>query len=563
MSGDSQNGHPGFLDVPVPVTRLSSSALLLAALLAFTPQSFAQDIEPTDPRLVLVLSIDQMRYDYLARFDDLYEGGFRTLIDAGAVFTNARYRHAVTETGPGHAVILSGRHPSSSGIIGNSWYDRLLGRTINVVDDPFQAVLGGAGRQASPANFVGFTLGDVLKQSHPNSKVVGVSLKDRSAILMTGRSGDAAYWYETVAGEFVTSTYYVEKAPDWLLRWNRRRVADRYARALWSRLLDPVVYEQYAGPDRIDGEWDREDTVFPHRIRGNPPDPGFYNDLRRTPYADEMTLEVAVRAMREHDLGRDGNTDILAIGFSGTDIIGHTYGPDSQELMDQMLRLDLLLAKLLEEVDDRVGLDETLVVLTADHGAMPLVENLQVDGVDAARVDPQVLVDAVIEALIEAFPDPSGFIQLFGLRTIYLNTVVIADRGVRRADVEEVVTRALLETGLVADVYNVEQLTGTDPPNDPYLQLYRNSYFSSRSPELMIRFKEYLYFSRTFLGGTGHGTPYDYDRHVPIVLMGEGVRPGSYPDPSGPEDIAPTLAALLGLEYPREHDARILAEALH
>ena len=548
--------------MPVPLTKLSSSASLLAALLVFAPQPVAQETDPIAPRLVLVLVIDQMRYDYLTRFDDLYEGGFRTLIDGGAVFTNARYRHAVTETGPGHAAIISGRHPSSSGIIANAWYDRRLGRMINVVDDPSQAVVGGAGLPGSPANFVGFTIGDVLKQSNPDSKVVGVSLKDRSAILMTGRSGDAAYWYETT-GDFVTSTYYMERAPGWLLRWNRRRVADRYERYRWSRLLDdPAVYEQYAGPDRIDGEWDRVDTVFPHSIRGNPPDPGFYLDLRRTPYADEMTLQVALLAMRHHDLGRDGSTDILAIGFSGTDVIGHTYGPDSQEIMDQMLRLDLLLAELLEEVDDRVGLDETLVVLTADHGAMPLVENLQGDGVDAARVDPQDPLDDVIEALIDAFPDPSGFIQQFGIGPIYLNTAVIADRGIRRADVEETITRALLDTGLVADVYNVEQLTGTDPSSDPFLQLYRNSYFPSRSPELMVRFKEHLYLDTTFLGGTGHGTPYDYDRHVPIVLMGEGVRPGSYPDPSGPEDIAPTLGVLLGLDYPREPDARILSEAI-
>ena len=198
---------PGFLNVPVPLTKLSSSASLLAALLVFAPQPVAQEIDPTAPRLVLVLVIDQMRYDYLTRFDDLYEGGFRTLIDEGAVFTNARFRHAVTETGPGHAAILSGRHPSSSGIIGNAWYDRRLGRMINVVDDPSQAVVGGAGLPGSPANFVGFTIGDVLKQSNPDSKVVGVSLKDRSAILMTGRNGDAAYWYETT-GDFVTSTYY-------------------------------------------------------------------------------------------------------------------------------------------------------------------------------------------------------------------------------------------------------------------------------------------------------------------------------------------------------------------
>ena len=174
-------------------------------MLVLVRASFAEPVqEPrTPPRLILVLAIDQMRFDYLTRFDDLYEGGLRTLIDGGAVFTNARYRHASTETGPGHAVILSGRHPSSSGIVGNQWFDPLLRRPVNVVDDPFQFPLGGPGRPASPANFVGFTVGDALKLASPESRVVGISFKDRAAILMAGRSADAAYWFESSGGHLL------------------------------------------------------------------------------------------------------------------------------------------------------------------------------------------------------------------------------------------------------------------------------------------------------------------------------------------------------------------------
>src|SRR5262245_24171905 len=175
---------------------------------------------PTKPKLVLVLSIDQMRFDYLTRFDDLYKGGFRRLLDQGAIFTNANYRHANTETGPGHAVILSGRHSSHSGIVANSWYDPFLKRMINVVDDPVQSPLGGQGRGASPVNFIGFNLCDALKYNSPQSRVVGVSLKDRSAILMAGRRADAAYWYENAGGNFITSTYYMETVPAWLTEWN-------------------------------------------------------------------------------------------------------------------------------------------------------------------------------------------------------------------------------------------------------------------------------------------------------------------------------------------------------
>ena len=533
-------------------------------MLVLVRASFAEPVQEfrTPPKLILVLSIDQMRFDYLTRFDDLYKRGLRTLIDGGAVFTNARYRHASTETGPGHAVILSGRHPSSSGIVGNQWYDPLLSRQVYVVDDPFQFPLGGPGRQASPVNFVGFTVGDALKLANPESRVVGISFKDRAAILMAGRFADAAYWYEISGGHFVTSTYYMDETPRWLERWNRRRLADKYAEVQWTRIVEDLsVYQQYAGKDAVDGEWDRIDIVFPHRIRGDPPQSLYYQDLRRTPFTDEITLDASLRAMDAHELGEDDSTDILAIGFSGTDFVGHTYGPDSQELMDQLLRLDVILGRLFDEADRRVGMERTLVVMTSDHGALPLVEKLQADGVDARRVDPLVLRNAMDAALAEQFEDSSAFVlQVPG--GVHLNTRLIKQRGILVSDVERTIADALTGTGLVAAVYTQNQLVGNEPTEDPYLQLYRNSFFSSRSPHLSIRLNPYVYLSNVFLGGTGHGTAYDYDRHVPIVLMGPGVRAGTFPLESGPEDIAPTLAAILGLDYPREPDSRILSEAL-
>src|SRR5262245_16158985 len=196
-----------------------------------------QTVSSNQPRLVLVFSIDQMRFDYLTRFASLYEGGLKTLLDRAAVFTDAKYRHSATETGPGHSVILTGRHPSHSGIVANEWYDAYLRKIVNVVDDSVQSPVGGRGRSASPANALSFTVGDVLKAKVPQARVVGVSLKDRSAILMAGRRADAAYWYETTGGSFITSTYYMREAPAWLLQWNSRNVADEYAGKTWTRLL--------------------------------------------------------------------------------------------------------------------------------------------------------------------------------------------------------------------------------------------------------------------------------------------------------------------------------------
>lgn len=542
------------------VTRrfLAISGLLLLPLAAAVFARFPQ--EEDRPRLILVLSIDQMRADYLTRFDDLFEGGFRTLLDRGAVFTNAMYRHASTETGPGHSVILSGRHPSSSGIVGNAWFDPLLGRSVNVIDDPFVSLIGAPGRGASPVNFVGFTLGDALKQSSPDSKVVGVSMKDRSAILMAGRLADGAFWYTSGSGHFITSTWYGAELPQWLENWNGRNVAATYAGTSWTRLIDDeALYERYAGPDDVQGEGNRRDTVFPHPLAGTP-GPGLYGSLSQTPFADEMTADVALEALKGYDLGADGATDILAVGFSGTDYVGHGYGPDSQEEMDQLLRLDRTLADFLGQVDRLVGLDRTLIVLTADHGVMPLVEVLQARGVDARRVNPTSLRTRVVSALGERYDDPQGLIASFGADSVTFNHRELRTRGVSPNDVERVAAAALMGMEEVAAVYTRADLVGSEPSDDPYLWLYRNAFFPARSPDLTIRLQPYFFPSGPNAGGTGHGTPYDYDRQVPIVFLGTGIPTGAFDAESGPEDIAPTIATILGLGYPIEPDARILSE---
>jgi len=537
-----------------------SLAVVLALIVWSAPYG---STAPIHPKLILVLSIDQMRFDYLTRFAPLYKGGLKRLLDRGAVFANANYRHSSTETGPGHSVILSGRHPSHSGIVANEWYDPYLHKLVNVVDDPVQSPVGGEGRSASPFNALSFTVGDVLKAGNPQSRVVTVSLKDRSAILLGGRRADGAYWYETAAGDFITSTYYTREAPAWLAKWNSKRVADHYAGRMWTRLLPDVhVYEQYAGPDNVEGEWDRKDTVFPHAIRSRPPDRVYYDDLRRTPFADEMTLQVALEAMKAHKIGEDANTDIFGIGFSATDVIGHTYGPDSQEEMDQLLRLDLVLEQLFKEVDARAGLDNTVVVLTADHGSMPLVENLQAKGVNAQRVNPSVLLDAVKQALERRFPGVDNLV-IFSSPDFYLNDDTIRSRKLNRKDVEATAIAALMDTKIVEKVYTADELSPSvlAESSDPFLPFFRNAFYAPRSPHLNVLVKRFVYVNGS-VGGTGHGTPHDYDRHVPVVFMGPGVKPGRYEEACGPEDIAPTLALMLGLEFPEEDDARLLNEML-
>jgi predicted AlkP superfamily pyrophosphatase or phosphodiesterase len=526
--------------------------------------SRAEGLAASSPRLVVVISVDQMRYDYLVRFRPLFTGGFKVLSDQGAGFPNARYRHANCETGPGHSVILSGRNGLHSGIIANAWYDETLGRAVNVVDDPSVRPLGGAGRGASPANFIGFTVGDLLKKAQPAAKVVGVALKDRAAILMAGPRGDAAYWFESAAGRFITSSYYMNAVPAWLDAFNERKAPDAYAAKGWTKLLtDEALYRQYAGEDQVATEADLKDTTFPHAIQGTPGTQAFYDNFRRTPFADELTLDLALQAMKAHGLGEDATPDILAIGFSATDYIGHAFGPDSHEMMDQMLRLDRTVKRLMDAVQAKVGQGGAIFVLSADHSVMPLVESLQKQGIAAKRVAPADLRAAGMAALEKRFPGAQDLVAAYLAPDFYLNLESIARQGLHRFDVEKTLGDALMATGVVAKIYTAASFAG-DPPSaadDPYFDAVRRSYFPSRSAHVIPRLKEFMYLTSA-PGGTGHGTSYEYDRHVPVVFMGPMIRPGTYEGDAGPEDIAPTLGALLGLDYPLQDARRRLTEMI-
>lgn len=539
---------------------LALAAACLAAAWGM-PQEQPPALRPLSPRprLVVFVSVDQLRFDYLTRFETLFQGGFRRVLDRGALFVNARYRHANTETGPGHAVLVSGRNGSHSGIIANEWWDALAHAMVNVVDDPAQSPLGGAVRAASPANFMGFTIGDVLKRTSPASRVVSLSFKDRAAVLMGGRRADAAFWFDNKAGRFVSSTYYMDALPPWLVAWQRRRPADAFRGRPWTRLLpDTAAYERLAGPDAQEGECCQADIVFPHALKGQPPQEDFYASLRRTGYADELTLELALKALAAYSLGRRPATDMLFVGFSSLDGVGHTYGPDSQEAMDVVLRLDRLLQRLADAARAATA-NQALLVLVADHGSMPLVEVLKKRGVEARRVRPALIEGAVQKALQERFPQATGLVEHFDSPNFYLDLDAIERQGLRRADVETAVGEAALSTGIVDRVYTQASFLGAAPFGDPDFALFRASFFAPRSPHVILRLKEYVLVDERTTG-TGHGSPNDYDRHVPLAFLGNGIAAGRYDAPCGPEDVAPTLGALLGLDYPMQDARRLLTE---
>ena len=296
---------------------------------------------------------------------------------------------------------------------------------------------------------------------------------------------------------------------------------------------------------------------------GAPGSPTFHDQFRYTPFADTLTLDVALATMTEHGLGLDETPDVLAVGFSATDYIGHAYGPESHEIMDQMLRLDLVIGRLIEAAEARVGRDRALFVLSADHGVMPLVESLQKRGIAAKRVIPAELRAAVTTALTQRFPGKQDLVANASAPDFYLNLDAIARHGLRRADVEKAIGDALMATGVVAKIYTASSFAGEAPSvaEDPYFDAVRRSYFGPRSPHVIARLKEHMYLTSS-RGGTGHGSPYDYDSHVPLMFMGHGIRPGAYPGDTGPEDIAPTLGAFLGVDYPLQDGRRRLTEML-
>lgn len=508
---------------------------------------------PVVPKLVVLLAVDQLRADYPERFRDQYRGGFRWLLENGAHFPNAAYRHAATVTGAGHATIATGLYPSTHGIVGNSWREAGRGSVYCVGDERYAAV-GGPGDGRSPLALLSDTLGDRLKARYEGSRVYSFSRKDRSAILLGGRRADGAFWYEPDCGCLVSSSYYGSALPAWLAAYNDTRPAAAYSGKDWNKLLDDdSLYERLARPDRFPGE--REDAVFPH----GRPEQGFESTLPATPFADRIVLDAALAALRAGAVGAGEGPDLIALGLSATDSIGHRYGPFSQEAMDNNLRLDRELGRFIEAIEGAVGLENTVFALSADHGAVPLVEYLQATGIAAERFDAAALWRSAERAIDDCGAGPSSETveQASGAR-LYWNDVVLRARNAERSEVSACLAEWLGRQRGVESVFTAERLSGADGGRT--VRLFKNAFHAPRSPHIQLHFKKYFYAGGS--SGTGHGSAHDYDREVPVLLAGHGIAPGRHLAGAGPEDIVPTLAVILGLQARPEPGARVLTEAL-
>ncbi len=505
----------------------------------------------------------------------------------GASWTQSNYDHMPTYTAPGHGTMMTGAFPAEMGIVGNEWPDRESGKKVTSVSDSSVQLLGGNPNEsaASPRRLMSSTLGDELRlATNDRSRVIGISVKDRSAILPAGRHANAAYWFSTTSGNMVSSSYYFNQLPSWVSNFNNARPADMYFGAKWDKLLPEHEYLRRAGPDSPPwenvGSASGDTNAFPHTITGGATTTGraFYNALEYSPFTNDLLVSFAKQAMLNEQLGQDDDTDVLTVSFSANDYVGHRFGPYSQEVMDVTLRVDRQIGMLLDFVQDRVGLANTLVVFTADHGVAPIPEHAAALGLGGGRLRAPEIVASIRSAISARYnpqsksPDPTadyiykyddngtmrdGFIN----GNVYFNYAALKRDGASLNEIAELAGEAALTVPGIARYFTRAQLLrGATSITDPIERRALHGFYPARSGDVVIIAEPFKYLADSITAT--HGSPYSYDTNVPTIIMGAGVNPGRYFEAATPADIAPTLSALLGVTVPSNATGRVLVEAI-
>jgi predicted AlkP superfamily pyrophosphatase or phosphodiesterase len=494
------------------------------------------------PTLVVFLTVDQLRPDYFDRWRTQLVGGLGRLARGGAFYTNAFQDHAVTETAPGHATTMSGRFPRRTGIAQNS----------AGVQDPQQPLIGGGrGAGASPFRFRGTTLTDWLRSKNPRTRALSVSGKDRGAILPIGRDAQNVFWF-AVPGVFTTSTYYADTLPDWVRRFNVRRLADSMMIRPWTLLMPESAY---AEPDSVPEEAAGRDFRFPH-VAANDPDWG----LSATPFYDELTLGFALEGLRVLDLGAGPQTDILAIALSGTDYVGHKYGPDSREIHDQILRLDRALGAFLDSLFALRDSTKVIIALTADHGVAPFPEvHTRRTGEEALHVDVAPVFTRVRSEIAARGAD-SNALQ-FDVGMVLLDRRVMTRARINADSLLRALARSLVAIPGVARVNRPSDLAMRDTTSDALARRWLHTIPPDVPVELVVTLRPFSVW-RTSARMAEHGSPNDYDAHVPVILYGPPFSAGRRTRPARVVDIAPTLAWATSTVPLETLDGRVLWDAL-
>jgi predicted AlkP superfamily pyrophosphatase or phosphodiesterase len=534
------------------------------------------------PRLVLQITVDQLRGDLIERYGaELGPDGFNRLLSGGLHFTQAHHRHANTETIVGHTTLATGADPAVHGMVANVWFDRVAGEQFYNVQDPDFPLVGAAGIDAeneidptqraattdgrSPRNILTSTIADEIGMFFgPEAKIFGVSVKDRGAISMAGHTGQA-YWFSKSEGRFVTSTFYRDDYPGWMDDWLRTGVVNSYADTSWELSDDPATY---IFGERDDQPWETDfpgfGRTFPHAW-GSVFDRFYTTRLTLSPAGDEITADFAKTLIDEEGIGADAVPDYLAVSFSSTDYVGHIFGPSSLEAEDNLRRLDQTLADFLSFVDERIGLEQTLVVLSADHGAPENPAYLATHGVEADTFDfERADSEPGFVRLTEAFGESRALIRNFSSPYVYLDRAAIQDRGLDAGEVEDAVAAELDRLPGIAYAVSSRRLREGLIGDGKVVAAVRNNFHRDRSGDIYVVFEPH-WFIADFDGLTvasSHGSPWTYDTHVPVIFHGPGVPQGRVGRHVETIDIAPTISAYLGTKPPSGATGVPLSEVL-
>lgn len=506
------------------------------------------------PRLAVIISVDQLFPEQLDRLEPWLEGGLGRIWREGQVHRAAMLPYSASETGPGHATVSTGCLPARHGIVGNAFHDRATSRTIYCVGDDSARLVGqlgvGEGSGPSPANLLVPTIGDRLREAVPGARVLSIAGKDRSAVGMGGWAAEPALWWDRRAGDgFITSSAYVEELPEWVRRWNADWLSLTRG---WTWSPDFPGDPAKVGTDRDDrpGEvsFKGQGTRMPYVMAADAPAPELASAVYGSPLVDLFTIDLASRGVRELGLGTDDATDLLILGLSGCDTVGHSFGPYSYEVTDLILKVDASLGALFSGLDEVVGEGKWSVALTSDHGVLELPEYLQARGVGARRVLRGDISEAyrnAREAVRAEFPDLDVSASFDG-RWLTFDEGPVVEAGIEPAEFRAIFARGLESADWIQAAHTLEDLCGTQEA-DPWLGLYRRAFHPDRAPDVVVQPSPWTLINSS--RGTSHGSVYPYDRRIPLAFYGAGFEEGIDYLEASSADIAPTLLELIGVPF--------------
>ncbi|MAU25234.1 MAG: alkaline phosphatase [Flavobacteriaceae bacterium] len=533
---------------------------ITCVFLFFNCQSNFLDNNSSKPKIIVGVVVDQMRYDYLTRLSNKFsEDGFNRLINQGFNCTNNHYNHVPTVTGPGHSSIATGSTPSINGVVGNSWYDRNIEKEIYCATDLSYENIGGNAYygKKSPKNLLTLAFADQNRiQNKMKSKTISVSIKDRGAIFMGGKNANAAYWfYGKNKGEWITSSYYMNELPSWVIQFNDINNISKYI-VDWITLYDLDSYD-LKREDNNDFEKffkGKDDSGFPYLTKNLMEKNDGFDMISETPFGNSMTTDFAIAAIEGEKLGEDNYTDVLTISYSSTDYIGHNFGVFSLETEDTYLRLDLEIKRLLDYLDNKIGKNNYSLFLTADHGALEVPAYLNSKGVKAMSVNKYIFIKSVSKYLDETFGSKK-IIEHSVNNNIYINYKEVRSLDLNMDVVKEKIINHLKTYDFINSAYSLDEIISLSKLTN-YQELIKNGYHPERSGDIVFVLEPnvIIYGDR----GTTHGSGYDYDTHVPLIFYGNGINKGETSIRTEITDIAPTINALLGLETSQAYSGKIL-----